>query len=42
MFVGMSAGIAGPILTTLGAGFNDDHELALRAGYAVGCKATPC
>ena len=33
--VGMSAGIAGPLLTTPGANFNDDRELALRAGYAV-------
>ena len=31
--VGMSAGIAGPLLTTPGANFNDDRELALRAGY---------
>ena len=30
------AGIAGPLLTTPGADFNDDRELALRAGYAVG------
>ena len=27
--------IAGPLLTTPGADFNDDRELALRAGYAV-------
>ena len=37
MYVGMSAGIAGPLLTTPGANFNDDRELALRAGYAVSC-----
>ena len=36
IYVGMSAGIAGPLLTTPGADFNDDRELALRAGYAVG------
>ena len=35
IYVGMSAGIAGPLLTTPGADFNDDRELALRAGYAV-------
>ena len=35
IYVGMSAGIAGPLLTTPGANFNDDRELALRAGYAV-------
>ena len=34
--VGMSAGIAGPLLTTPGADFADDRELASRAGYAVG------
>lgn len=33
--VGMSAGIAGPLLTTPGADFNDDRELAIRAGYTV-------
>ena len=37
IYVGMSAGIAGPLLTTPGADFDDDRELALRAGYAVGC-----
>lgn len=35
--VGMSAGIAGPLLTTPGADFDDDRELALRAGYTVKC-----
>ena len=41
IYVGMSAGIAGPLLTTPGADFDDDRELALRAGYAVGAgKAT--
>ena len=35
IYVGMSAGIAGPLLTTPGADFNDDRELALRAGYTV-------
>ena len=34
--VGMSAGIAGPLLTTPGADFDDDRELALKAGYSVG------
>ena len=42
IYVGMSAGIAGPLLTTPGADFNDDRELALRAGYAVGNKTTLC
>ena len=37
IYVGMSAGIAGQLLTTPGANFNDDRELALRAGYAVSC-----
>ena len=35
IYVGMSAGIAGSLLTTPGADFNDDRELAVRAGYAV-------
>jgi len=35
IYVGMSAGIAGPLLTTPGADFDDDRELALKAGYAV-------
>lgn len=33
--VGVSAGIAGPLLTTPGADFADDRQLALEAGYAV-------
>ncbi|MBQ7666525.1 MAG: biotin synthase BioB [Kiritimatiellae bacterium] len=33
---GMSAGIAGPLLTTPGADFDDDRSLAAAAGYAVG------
>jgi len=36
IYAGMSAGIAGPLLTTPGADFDDDRELALKAGYAVG------
>ena len=36
IYVGMSAGIAGPLLTTPGANFNDDRELALHAGYTIG------
>lgn len=36
IYVGMSAGIAGPLLTTPGANFDDDRELAIRAGYSVG------
>ena len=36
IYVGMSAGIAGPLLTTPGANFDDDRELAVRAGYSVG------
>ncbi len=39
MYVGMSAGIAGPLLTTPGADFDDDRSLAVRAGYRVGGKA---
>lgn len=35
IYVGMSAGIAGTLLTTPGADFDDDRELALRAGYSV-------
>ena len=35
IYVGMSAGIAGPLLTTPGADFDDDRELALRAGYSL-------
>ena len=35
IYVGMSAGIAGPLLTTPGADFNDDRSLAARAGYYV-------
>ena len=38
IYVGMSAGIAGPLLTTPGADFDDDRELAVRAGYAVGAR----
>ena len=36
IYVGMSAGIAGPLLTTPGADFDDDRELAVRAGFSVG------
>ena len=36
IYVGISAGIAGPLLTTPGADFDDDRHLAVRAGYAVG------
>ena len=42
IYVGMSAGIAGPLLTTPGADFNDDRELALRAGYVVGRETSAC
>lgn len=35
IYVGMSAGIAGPLLTTPGADFNDDRQLAIEAGYSV-------
>ena len=35
LYVGVSAGIAGPLLTTPGADFVDDRQLALEAGYAV-------
>ena len=35
IYVGMSAGIAGPLLTTPGADFDDDRELAVRAGYSL-------
>ena len=40
IWVGMSAGIAGSLLTTPGADFDDDRSLAVRAGYAVGARAT--
>ena len=33
--VGMNAGIAGPLLTTPGADFDDDRALAQKAGYHV-------
>ena len=33
--VGMNAGIAGPLLTTPGADFDDDRALAQAAGYHV-------
>lgn len=33
IYVGMSAGIAGPLLTTPGADFDDDRSLAVKAGY---------
>jgi biotin synthase-like enzyme len=36
IYVGMSAGIAGPLLTTPGADFDDDRALAVRAGFSVG------
>ena len=36
IYVGMSAGIAGPLLTTPGADFDDDRHLAVQAGYRVG------
>ena len=39
IYVGISAGIAGPLLTTPGADFDDDRELAARAGYAVSAHA---
>ena len=31
--VGISAGIAGPLLTTPGADYDDDRQLAHNAGY---------
>ena len=40
IYVGMSAGIAGPLLTTPGADFDDDRQLAVQAGYSVSaCRA---
>ena len=33
IYVGMSAGIAGPLLTTPGADYDDDRALAREAGY---------
>ena len=35
IYVGISAGIAGPLLTTPGADFDDDRALAAAAGYHV-------
>ena len=37
----LTAKLAGPLLTTPGADFDDDRELAARAGYSVGRAATP-
>ena len=42
IYVGMSAGIAGPLLTTPGADFDDDRHLAVQAGYSVGSKKAVC
>ena len=42
IYVGMSAGIAGPLLTTPGADFDDDRHLAVQAGYSVGAKKAVC
>ena len=42
IYVGMSAGIAGPLLTTPGADFNDDRHLAVQSGYSVGAKKAVC
>lgn len=39
LYVGISAGIAGPLLTTPGADFADDRQLALEAGYEVATRA---
>ena len=36
IYAGISAGIAGPLLTTPGADYADDRQLALEAGYGVG------
>lgn len=38
IYVGITAGIAGPLLTTPGGDFNDDRELALRAGLALSTR----
>ena len=35
IYVGISAGIAGPLLTTPGGDYNDDRHLAQLAGYAI-------
>ena len=35
IYVGISAGIAGPLLTTPGADYADDRQLAKNAGYGV-------
>lgn len=35
-------GFAGPLLTTPGADFDDDRELALQAGYSVSAKTAGC
>lgn len=35
VYVGISAGIAGPLLTTPGADYADDRAIAVRAGYTV-------
>lgn len=41
IYAGISAGIAGPLLTTPGADFDDDRHLAAEAGYAVGAELRP-
>ena len=40
IYAGMSAGIAGPLLTTPGADFDDDRSLASAAGYKVRGRKT--
>ena len=35
VYVGMNAGIQGPLLTTPGSDYADDRQLAKNAGYAV-------
>ena len=35
IYVGINAGIQGPLLTTPGADYADDRHLAVKAGYAV-------
>ena len=42
IYVGMSAGIAGPLLTTPGADFDDDRHLAVQAGYSVAGRKSQC
>ena len=42
IYVGISAGIAGPLLTTNGGDYNDDRHLAQLAGYSISVQGAMC